>query len=129
MLTGRRILVVDDEPAIRELASRALTTAGAEAVTAGSAREALAAMEARPFDLAIIDIVMPDKEGVETIVEFKKRWPDCKIIAISGGGRVGPEIFLTLAAAFGADVTMRKPLSFAQLVQSAAVLLGLRAAA
>jgi DNA-binding response OmpR family regulator len=129
MLTGKRILVVDDEPGIRALASRALKMARCEAVTAGDGREALTLMEAHPFDLAIIDIVMPEKEGVETILEFKKRWPNCKIIAISGGGRLGPEMFLHLAEALGADVTIRKPLSFAQLVQTAAELLGRRTAA
>ena len=129
MRTGKRILVVDDEPGIRDLASRALMAAGCEVVTAGDGREALKAMAARPFDLAIIDIVMPEKEGVETILEFKKRWPYCKIIAISGAGRLGPEMFLHLAEALGADVTIGKPLSFTQLVQTAAELLGRRTAA
>ena len=129
MLTGKRILVVDDESGIRDLASRALVAAGGDVATAGDGREAVKAMEADPFDLAIIDIVMPEKEGVETILEFKKRWPACKIIAISGGGRAGPEMFLSLADAFGADVTMKKPLSFALLVRTAGELLGVRAAA
>ena len=129
MLTGKRILVVDDEAGIRELASRALLAAGCGVVTAGDGRQALKLMETNHIDLAIIDIVMPEKEGVETIVELKRRWPDCKIIAISGGGRVNPDLFLTLAHAFGADITMKKPLSFAQLVQTARGLLRARAAA
>jgi DNA-binding response OmpR family regulator len=130
MLVGKRILVVDDEAGIRELASRALLAAGFEVVTAGDGGQAVKVMEAQHIDLAIVDIVMPEKEGVETIIEFKTRWPDCKIIAISGGGgRIGPETFLTLADAFGADVTMRKPLSFSQLVQTAGELLGTRAVA
>lgn len=129
MLTGKRILVVDDEAGIRELASRALSAAGCEVVTAGDGREALKLMAATHIDLAIVDMVMPEKEGVETILEFKARWPDRKIIAISGGGRLGPQTYLKLADAFGADVTMNKPLAFAQLVQTAAELLGVRAKA
>ena len=129
MPTGKRVLVVDDEAGIRELASRALSAVGYEVVTAGDGRKALKVMEATHIDLAIIDIVMPEKEGVETILELKKRWPNCKIIAISGGGRIGPEVFLSLANSFGADATMRKPLSFPQLVQTVGELLSARTAA
>ena len=129
MLSGKRILVVDDEVGIRDLATRAFLAEGCEVVTAEDGRGALKLMGSTHIDLAIVDMVMPEKDGVETILEIKQRWPNCKIIAISGGGRIGPETFLNLADAFGADATMKKPLSFGQLVQTAQTLLGTKAAA
>jgi DNA-binding response OmpR family regulator len=66
---------------------------------------------------------MPEKEGIETIVEIKRRWPGIKVIAMSGGGRIGPDTFLDLAEGLGADVTMRKPLNFQALIAQVHALL------
>ena len=62
-----------------------------------------------------MDIIMPEKEGYETIMEFRRDLPETKIIAISGGGRLGPDQYLKLASTMGADFIFEKPLPMAQL--------------
>ena len=118
MLTDKMVLVVDDEPAIREFATEALSAAGFLTSVAGDGVEAIRSLEVVPFDLAVVDILMPEKEGVETIIEIKRRWPDCKIIAMAGEGRVSAADYLRLATYFGADATMTKPLSNAAMVET-----------
>jgi DNA-binding response OmpR family regulator len=122
MLTGKTALVIDDEPGIRLLASRALKAAGCEVHDAADGNAGLKILERTAIDVVIIDIIMPEKEGVETIMEIKRRWPNIKVIAISGGGRIGPDSFLRLAEGLGADATMKKPLSFQELVAKAVAL-------
>ena len=117
MLTDKMILVVDDEAAIREFATEALGAAGFLTSVAGDGDEAIRSLEVVPFDLAVVDILMPEKEGVETIIEIKRRWPDCKIIAMAGEGRVSAADYLRLATYFGADATMTKPLNNAAVVE------------
>jgi len=116
MLSGNTVLVVDDEAGIRQLASRVLTAAGCASHGASNGREAIAVLEHTPIDLAVIDMIMPEKEGVETIIEAKARWPNLKVIAISGGGRLAPDDFLQLARMVGADATMKKPLNFKEML-------------
>ncbi len=61
---------------------------------------------------------MPEKEGIETIREFKEDYPDVRIIAISGGGRVSPEPFLELAKVMGAEYTFAKPINNEELLNA-----------
>ena len=118
MLTDKMVLVVDDELAIREFATEALSAAGFLTSVAGDGDEAIRSLEVVPFDLAVVDILMPDKEGVETIIEIKRRWPDCKIVAMAGEGRVSAADYLRLATYFGADATMTKPLTNQAVVET-----------
>ncbi|NIQ94592.1 MAG: response regulator [Desulfuromonadales bacterium] len=104
-----RILIVDDEDLVRTTLRQALETADHEVLEAANGKEALEVLENHGLDLVIADIVMPVKEGVETIVELRQRRPDLKIIAISGGGRTGNLDYLELARKFGADKTLSKP--------------------
>jgi DNA-binding response OmpR family regulator len=60
-------------------------------------------------DLVITDIIMPEKEGIQTITEIRREQPDAKIIAVSGGGRVGNTDFLKIARSLGADDAVAKP--------------------
>ena len=119
----KSILIADDEPGIRELAKRAFAAAGHPTFEAGNGHEAIKVMERAHIDLAVMDIIMPGKEGVETILEIKTRWPDCKVLAISGGGRIAAQDFLDLARHVGADDTLRKPFKFNELVEMARKLL------
>jgi len=114
------VLIVDDEQPIRDLFGRALIAAGIECDGAADGNKALLKLEERRYDAVVIDIIMPDREGVETIVEVRKRWPDTFIIAISGGGRIGAADFLKLAAAVGADRTLTKPFTPAKLLATLA---------
>jgi DNA-binding response OmpR family regulator len=69
-----------------------------------------------PADLIITDIFMPEKEGIETILELKRDFPDLKIIAMSGGGSLDPEGYLSMAKTIGADRIFEKPFNLEDLV-------------
>ncbi len=110
------ILVVEDDAALRELFARVLRRAGFSVVAACDGLEAIAACEMGCFDVALVDLIMPRKEGLETILEIQRCWPTCRIVAVSGGGQIVTTDFLTLAIQFGAVATLRKPVSPAELV-------------
>lgn len=119
-----RILVVDDDDQVRTLLCLTLERAGYEVTGAADGAEALRVFEQEPVELVITDIVMPEKEGLETIMEFRKRQPELKIIAISGGGRIGPEEYLSLAKDLGASKAITKPVEQAELIGTVKELLG-----
>lgn len=110
-----RILVVDDEPLVRTMARTALQRAGHDLGEAANGAEALAALERERFDLAIIDLIMPEKQGLETIMQIRAGGHDLKIIAASGGGTARLDL-LPLAEKSGADFTIGKPFDLAELV-------------
>lgn len=116
MLSGTAVLMVDDEPGLRRITALAIAAAGGEAFEASDGREAIAILERSGIDVAVIDVFMPEKEGLETIVEARQRWPGLKVIAISGGGVVGPMDVLQVAQLVGADVVMTKPFSLSHLI-------------
>ena len=103
------ILVIDDDEHIRELINIMLEGEGHSVVLAEDGMIGLKRLEQETFDLIITDIIMPNQEGIETIVQIKAKNPEAKILAISGGGRIGSTNYLTLAENFGVDKTMSKP--------------------
>lgn len=122
MATGRSILIVDDDPLLRLIASEMLRGAGYAVAEAEDGDVAIRHLERHEVDLAVLDLLMPNKEGVETIKEIKQRWPQVRIIAISSGGRMDVGYLLPLAKAIGADAVYKKPLTaepFLQMVESA----------
>jgi CheY-like chemotaxis protein len=128
-IKGSSVLFVDDERPIRDLFRRVLTSVGALFDEAADGNQALAKLDERAFDAVVVDIIMPDREGIETIQQIRKRWPSTFIVAISGGGRIGPDEFLDLAAAVGADRTLTKPIRPSNLLSVLAEGLPSRAAA
>ncbi len=118
------ILVVDDDTQVRSMLRMTLEQAGYEVEEAGDGNEASRIQRARPADLAIVDILMPERDGLETIMEYRKHVPRCRIIAISGGGRQVPGDFLQEARLLGADRTFCKPVDRRELLDSIRVLLG-----
>lgn len=104
------ILVVDDEKLICEMLDILLSRAGHRVTTAFDGIQALEAVKTTPVDLVIADIVMPEKDGLETIMQLRQEHPSIQIIAISGGSRIGNADFLAMAAEFGACETFYKPL-------------------
>ncbi|MBI4457603.1 response regulator transcription factor [Candidatus Uhrbacteria bacterium] len=104
-----RILIIDDEELVRFTLREILVAAGHEVIEASNGNEGVGLQRARPCDIVITDIIMPEKEGLETIVELKGEYPDLKIIAISGGGRTRSLDFLKMAGEFGADHVVIKP--------------------
>ena len=115
MAGQKTVLVVDDEACFREFGEGALSAAGFLTSVASDGHEAIRSLEVMPFDLAVVDILMPEKEGIETIIEIKRRWPDCKVVAMAGDGRVPATQYLRIAAHFGADALLAKPFSATQL--------------
>jgi DNA-binding response OmpR family regulator len=97
---------------------------GYPVTTAPDGRAGVRAYEEDPADLVITDLVMPEQEGLETIQKLRGRSPDLKIIAISGGGRLVPDTFLTLAKKIGADRAFRKPVDRKALLAEVRELLG-----
>jgi DNA-binding response OmpR family regulator len=104
-----RILVIDDDALLNTMVLQMLRQAGYEAIGAPDGNVGLKMLAAQPFDLIITDIVMPEKEGLETIREIRKSGRKIPIIAISGGGKISAESYLPLARNFGADYTFQKP--------------------
>jgi DNA-binding response OmpR family regulator len=112
-----RILIIDDEAGVRATLSLALQASGHETLEAANGRLGLELFARERVDLVITDILMPEKEGIETIIELRQRRPDLKIVAISGGGRSQNKDYLVNATHLGADATLRKPFSMAKLAQ------------
>jgi DNA-binding response OmpR family regulator len=129
MLGDRTILIADDEAAIRLLIRRALASAGCDICEASNGEDAIRILETRFIDLAIIDIVMPEREGLGVIIEARERWPRLKIIAISGGGGLGRDETLDLARIVGANDAIRKPFNFRDIAGRIEALLPVRFAA
>jgi CheY-like chemotaxis protein len=112
------ILLVDDHAEFLAVQKELLEDAGHTVVTATDGFKALATIEAGSFDLVITDIIMPNKEGIETIMELRRRHPLLKVIAMSGGGRVGAMSYLELAGKLGAVHTLEKPFNGAALLEA-----------
>jgi DNA-binding NtrC family response regulator len=104
-----RILVIDDDEEIREMLRATLEAAGYDVEVASDGRRGLETQRARPADLVITDIFMPEKEGIETIIELRQEFPSVRIIAMSGGGALRTLDYLPAAEQFGAITTFRKP--------------------
>ncbi len=113
-----RILIIEDDAEIRDLLSILLKRAGHLVDVAGDGIAGIHAFRTNPADLIITDLVMPGKEGLETIVDLKREFPDLKIIAISGGGVDGQNNYLNAARLCGASLTFRKPFSNQELVDA-----------
>lgn len=103
------ICVIDDDELVRQTIGRILRSAGYAVVDAKDGEIGLRTVERTTPAIIITDIVMPNREGIETIREAKQRFPGTPIIAISGGGRLGPDGFLELALKLGADDCLAKP--------------------
>lgn len=111
-----RILVIDDDIQVCMMLERFLTRKGYDVDVAHDGNQGLAKFSRTETSLVITDLVMPEKEGIETVMELRSKSPDVKIIAISGGGRVGPESYLEIARELGAQRTFEKPVDFDELL-------------
>ena len=118
------ILIIDDDDQFREMLRQMLERAGYEVVEAPDGKEGLRLFRENKVDLVITDIFMPEKEGLEVLMEFRRNFPDTKIIAISGGARnISPEESLKMAEAFGAKYTFKKPVDREALLDAVKELL------
>jgi len=106
----QKILVIDDNVVVRNTIVQILETEGYEVVSAEDGRRGLSVFLGEKPDLVVTDIIMPEKEGIETIRDIRDLSPNAKIIAISGGGRIGSTDFLRIARQLGACDVIAKPL-------------------
>ena len=104
------IVVVDDDPTIQMIAAELLRQGDHAVVAASDGDEALRILAAMKVDLVVMDMLMPNKDGLETIIEARGLYPDLRILAISSGGRIGVGDLLRMARLFGANETYVKPL-------------------
>lgn len=117
------ILVIDDDASVREVVREMLELEGHEVTIAENGSEAIALLAGRRFDLVVTDLIMPEKEGIETITEIRRTDSRTPIIAISGGGRLGPGDYLETARYIGADATLAKPFTRQELLTTVESLL------
>jgi len=120
----RRILIIDDDHHILLMIKKMLERAGFLVELASNGNEGLEFFKNMPVDLVITDIIMPEKEGLETIREMKRLCPDLKIIAMSGGGKISADNYLNTAKIFGASRVLAKPFLQKQMVAAVQDLLG-----
>jgi DNA-binding response OmpR family regulator len=118
-----KILVLDDEPSILLMIKKMLEKAGYEVIIASNGKEGMRLFDSEKPDMVITDIIMPEKEGLETIFELRRMHPDLKIIAISGGGRISPDGYLPGAKLLGANMVFQKPLVQKEFLAAVASLL------
>lgn len=113
-----RILVIDDEIYIRQLLTEILEKAGYEVVSAPEGRTGLKLYDQQPFDVVITDMVMPEYSGINTINDLVRNHPRAKIIAISGGGEIEPERYLSIAEIIGAKYIIYKPFKKEEILKA-----------
>ena len=120
----KTILVIDDEKIVRGTLRRILTSIGFTVIEASNGAVGIERISENLPNLVICDILMPTKEGIETIRELHRDYPELPIIAISGGGRFGTSDFLPHAEMFGAHAVLRKPFSVDEVIATVDALLG-----
>lgn len=104
-----RILLIDDDILLRQTIRKMLESAGHEVIEAENGRIGLETFRKQAIDAVVTDIIMPQKEGIETIRDIRSVSPSVRIVAISGGGRTHKMDFLNIAAKLGASATLSKP--------------------
>ena len=115
------ILVIEDDVTFQEMLVQMLETDGHQVARAGDGVEAMALLERIRPELILTDILMPNMDGVETIVALSAQCTNIPVIAMSGGWRsITPEFNLSTAVLLGAKATLTKPFSRADLRQAIA---------
>lgn len=111
-----KILIIDDDQMVSATIELLLLKAGHTVTVAANGNLGVASYKASPADLIITDIIMPEKEGIETIQEIRALSPKVPIIAISGGGRTKNYDFLRMANKIGANEVLKKPFANDELL-------------
>jgi CheY-like chemotaxis protein len=111
-----KILVIDDDHLVRYTVSKILSSYGYEVVTATDGKRGMIVLREEHPDAVITDIIMPEQEGIDTIIQIRRERPGIKIIAISGGGRIRNIDFLEMAQSLGADEVIAKPFGADELL-------------
>ena len=118
-----RILVIDDEPSVLDVLRKILQMEGYEVITAANGEEGLELFRQISCDLVITDMVMPAKDGLQTILDLRKEKPDLPVIAMSGGGTISKERYLVVAGYLDRVITIPKPFSVESITEAVTKLL------
>ena len=113
-----KILIIDDDYRIRNLFRMWLEREGFDVFEAENGMEGMVIQRLNSMDLIICDLIMPVQEGIETITQLKNEFPDVGIIAISGGGKIGPDSYLSVAQHLGAWRVFTKPVDMRLMVKT-----------
>lgn len=123
MSNSKRILVIDDEPTALDLLRRILEMKGYDVLVATNGLEGVKLFLQQPCDLVITDMVMPVKDGLQTILDLRSHAPDLPVIAISGGGTISKERYLAVAGYLDRVITIAKPFAIEDITEAVANLL------
>ena len=113
-----RVLVTDDEPLLREVMARFLRNAGMEVCEAEDGERAMRLLGTHRVDVVVVDIFMPNKDGIEVIRHIRKSGSDVFVIAISGGSLDDELDYQSIAQKLGADATLAKPFALQSLIET-----------
>lgn len=110
------VLIIDDDEGLCQVFDMALSDAGLQTYTAVDGNDGLAKFEEYKPDLVITDVIMPDRDGIEVIAVLAESSPATPVIAISGGGRSGPEAYLEVCTHLDVAATFVKPVDIVELI-------------
>ncbi len=113
-----RILIIDDDVQVINTLRKMLEREGFHVDTAQNGKLGLECFAKKPADIVITDLIMPEKDGIELIQNFTSEFPEVKILAISGGGRVDANYHLRAAEIYGAHAVLAKPVERRELVKA-----------
>jgi CheY-like chemotaxis protein len=110
------VLIVEDDKELREMLKLSLLRRNFTVMEAENGKAAITHFKPLITDLVVTDLIMPEEDGLKVVIKLRELKPSIKIIAISGGGKVGPGSYLNLAKALGADAIYSKPFSINDLI-------------
>ena len=110
------VLIVEDDKELREMLKLSLLRRNFTVLEAENGKAAITHFKPLITDLVVTDLIMPEEDGLKVVIKLRELKPSIKIIAISGGGKVGPGSYLNLAKALGADAIYSKPFSINDLI-------------
>jgi len=114
------ILLVEDDPACATMLRTALNAFGHQVVLAPDGRQALRLFDPLAMNVAVVDLMLPEMDGMELILKLQEREPSVRVIAMTGGGRGKPEAYLRMAERLGAVKSIAKPFPLEDLRQAVA---------
>ena len=112
------IMVIEDDELMRDMMMLILERQDHKVIGAENGKQAEHLLKQHKVDLVITDILMPVQEGMETIMILKHEYPDVKIIAMTGGGKTNPDIYLKIAKKMGVHRTLKKPFKHKELMEA-----------
>ena len=113
-----RILIIEDVPDQRQALSELLSGAGHEVSDVPHGKAALQLLRNQPVEIVITDMIMPEMDGVETIVKLRRDHPHVKIVAVSGDGIAGPASYLRVARSLGVHQVLAKPFTASEILNA-----------